>query len=203
MNSKFPKILSLPLFLFSLVTFAEDERIEDSNIMFLYESRAEIRKPDHDIAKVMSTDYRNARDEFTRYDLFQQIKPVIDKRLSEARKVKTGYLLVGGNLEDYDFNKKGFGTGFSENTYIPFDNGYAVTFINGNDIQFIPVPMEPARSLAGELRKSRRAGFTIHGEIINAKEKKLRYDISKVLEFKINKLEVSLDSGTKVGTMNF
>lgn len=76
-------------------------RITDGNIPFLYESRAAVRAPDHRLAAILSKDYRNAEDEFTRHDLLQQIKPVIEDRLSQARQTTQVYMLIGDQLGSY------------------------------------------------------------------------------------------------------
>lgn len=64
--------------------------------MFPYEARAGIRALDQNLAEIVSVDYRNARDEFTRYDLVQQIAPVIERRIAEAADTNAVFMLVGG-----------------------------------------------------------------------------------------------------------
>ena len=64
--------------------------------------------------------------------------------------------------------------------------------------------MSSARSLATELRKSRRAFFFSHGEIESVNEEELkRFIASKVVKVKITKMDVTLESGTQVGSMEF
>ena len=192
------------LLLFAGYALAEDLRVSDQNIVFLYESRAEIQAPDHHIAGVMSADYRRAQDEFTRYELMEKIKPVIDKRLAEAGKTTGVYLIVGSNLGEYDFERKGFPTGMGEGVFVNFDNNYTVTFANGEVLGFLPVPMESARALAGQLRRSRRAAISIYGDIVSAKEQELNYYTKKTVELKVTRFEVELDSGRgKVGSRQF
>ena len=187
------------LLLFATTVVAEETRVDDKSIVLLYEARAEIRAPDHEIAKTLFVDYRNARDEFTRYELMEKIKPVIEKRLTTAGETTRVYLLIGAYLEDYDFGKNSFPTGFGESTFVPFDNQYAVTFVNGDELGFLPVQMESARALAGELRTNRSARFTIYGDIVGAKEQEINYRQYKTLELKAAKMEVILDSGRQVG----
>jgi hypothetical protein len=192
-------VLSLSV-LFSVCSYGESIRIDDKNAPFFYESRAEIPAPNNKLAEYISTDYRQARDEFTKHDLFQKIKPVLTKRLTEAKQTSSVILKVGGSLGDYDFDQKSFSTGFSDSTFIPFDNGYAVSFTNGKDIEFLPVPMDSARSLSGHLRKSRKSSFDIYGEIVGAEEKKLRWNANKVIQVKITRIEVKLKSGKTIGS---
>ena len=198
-SSRLYSVLSIAMLLFANLVFGQEVRVDDETLAFLYEARAEIRTPDQNLAKIMSTDYRNASDEFTRYDLMQQIAPVIERRIAEAADTTSVKILVGGRLEDYNFEQNAFPTGFSENTFIPYDNRYAITFINGADLQTLSVPVESARTIAGELQRSRRAQFEIYGEIVGAREDTLNYTDRKVLEIRVTRLEVSLNSGTEVG----
>jgi hypothetical protein len=148
---------------------------------------------------VLSVDYRNARDEFTRHDLFEKIKPALNKRLAESKQTEKIYLNVGGRLGDYDFTKKAFPLGVEEATYIPYKNGYAITFTNSKDVSYLPVPFEKARELSGSLRKDRRTTMIFHCSIVGAKEQKVSWNAIKNLRVKINKLDVSLRSGEPVG----
>ena len=110
--------IRIPCFLLLLSTsaFAEHIRVVEENVAFLYEARAELPVPDEELARRVSIDYANARDEFSRHDIFQRVKPIIAKRLAEARNTKLVYLAVSTNLGDYDFERKSFPTGFSEAT---------------------------------------------------------------------------------------
>ncbi len=188
--------------LFSINAFSEDsieaERISDENAFYFYESRAEIRSPEHKLAGFISNEYKNARDEFTKHDLFQQIKPVLNKRLAKAKGQKVVFVGVNSKLGDYDFDKKAFPSGFSETTFIPFDHSYAVSFVNASEIEYIPKELDSARKLASELRRSRNATFKITGEIVSVEEKTLNYRPSKVINIKINEVNTFLQSGKEI-----
>ncbi len=192
-------LFCLLVIVISTSSFAENTKISDENVPFLYEARADIKAPKHKLAKLISSDYRNAKDEFTRHDLFQQIDPVLDKRLTEANKIKQVLLCIGGRLDNYDFDKKSFPTGFGPTTFIPFKNGYAVTFTNPENIQYISVPIESAKKLSNELRRSRKTVFNVYGEITGTKEADLDWRTKKALQVKITKIEAHLKSGTKIG----
>lgn len=197
-------IKCMAFLLFGMLSWAQHVEVNETNVTFLYESRAEIRPPDHTLAEIISTDYRSARDEFTRHDLLQEIKPVIEKRMAEGQQTKQVVLRIGGTLGDYDFDKNAFPTGFSDATYIPFGYLYAVNFTNASQIDFLPVEMSSARTLAGELRKSRRAVFSIYGDIDSVSEEELKsFVTSKVVKVKITKMQVALQSGTEVGSIDF
>ena len=184
-----------------LNSYAEPVRMSDENAYIYYESRAEIQAPKESLAGYISKDYRNSRDEFTKYDLFEKIKPVLNKKLAEAKLNNSITLNVRGNLGDYDFSKKSFPTGFGETTFIPFDHGYAVNFTNGTDIEFIDVPMASARTLSSSLQRSRSAVFTIQGEIVGAEEQQVNsWSTKKMIKVKITSIDVKLKSGTSVGS---
>ena len=199
-NKTAPVLCSL--LLISSSAFAQPVQVTGDNVAFLYEARAELPVPDEVLAESAFTDYANARDEFARHDIFQRIKPLIAKRIAEARETTLVYLNVATDLEDYHFEGESFPTGFSDATFIPFRGTarYAVAFTNGADIEHLPVTVEVARSLATELRRTRRASATIYGEIQDVSEKTLNYLTYKTLNMRITKIEVSLRSGTVVGS---
>lgn len=178
---------------------AEEVQVTDENIPFLYESRVTVKAPEHKIASLISTDYRTAKDEFTRHDLMKQLRPVIAERLAEAKKTQAVLMRIAIKLGDYDFNRRAFPTGVNSGTFLDHENGYAVKFTNADAVSLLPVDTETARSLAGHLRDTRRAGLTVHGVIASAKEEKLNYSLRKVLNVKIIKIEVQHDSGVPVG----
>ena len=191
----------LILGLLPAVAFAETVRIITTNAPFFYESRAAIKTPDNKLAELMSRDYKYAKDEFTKHDLFQQIKPLMDKRIREAKKTKKIFVRIGGKLGNYDFDKNAFTTGFDKATFVNFGNGYAVTFINGEQLKMLPVPLNSAKTLSGALRKDRRANYTIYAKIVGAMEQKFnRRGRKKTINVKITQIEVTLQNGTKVGT---
>jgi len=196
------KLVLLSVFFTPVGVLADSVRISDENAHFYYDANADIKTPAHKLAEFISSDYRNARDEFTKHDLFQQIKPVIDKRLAKAKNTKTVHVRISVNLENYDFGKKAFATGIGATTYIPLDNNYAVTFTNAEKIKFLSVPINSARKLSKELGNDRRSNFIIQGVITGAKEESLgRWGgTKKAIKVKITKIEVTLKSGTKVGT---
>ena len=180
---------------------AEAISVTDESVVFLYESRADLPLPEDELAKIASIDYANARDEFTRYDIFQRVKLIVEERLAEARATKLVSLVVRTNIGDYNFETNSFPTGLSEQSYIPFrQNSYAATFTNGADLEFIPVNMATARSLAPALRESRRGTVRIYGEIQAASEQTLRFLPTKALSVRITRIELSLQSGTAVGS---
>lgn len=59
------------------------EKLTNENIAFIYESRTDLPTSDENLAKIVSIEYKNARDEFTQYELMQKIKPVLKTKLNE------------------------------------------------------------------------------------------------------------------------
>lgn len=74
-----------------------------------------------------------------------------------------------------------------------------ITAQNGADLEMLPVPLDSARRISGELGRSRRAEFDLIGEIVGTREDLLNAVNRKVLEVRVTRLEVSLNSGTQVG----
>ena len=90
------------------------------------------------------------------------------------------------------------------------DDRYAVTFVNGEEAAFLPVPIESARALAGQLRRDRRVTLKMNGELVRAKRKGFSgYDRNmgmsytdwrKTLEVMLSSIEATMESGTVVAT---
>ncbi len=174
---------------------AEPIRVTDENIPFLYESRAEIQTSEEKLARIISVDYRRARDEFSKMELLQKIKPVISKKLSESKEIEEIKLLIGSRLKEYDFDKSAFPTGFGSGTYIPFKNGYAVNFENAEIIEFIKIPVSEAKNLSSMLRKTRKVGFEVKGKIISVKEEMVNYSTKKLVTVEIQSVVVKTKKG--------
>ncbi len=198
------KTLFVFIFLYfpTILLAQTDFQLNDETVAWIYESRADIKTPDHKLAGIISTDYANARDEFTRHDLMQQIKPVLDKRIGTAQAIDTVQIKVRTRLEEYDFEKAAFPTGFSKETFIPLGDryGYSVVFDNGEFLAMLPVELDSARSLSDSLRNNRTANLTITGNIVGVKEDRLRYQKRKIVIVKATSMDVNLHNGEKVGS---
>jgi len=178
----------------------EHVNVSKDNVVFLYEARADLRVGDEELAAKGFSEYANARDEFSQHDILQRVKPIIEKRLSEAAATKLVYVDVATNIGSYDFEQRVFPTGFSEGTFITFHRQtYAVDFANGGDIEYLAVPMESARSLSRELQRTRRCAAKIYGEIESASEKTLNYSVKKTLTVRVTKIELMSPSGALIG----
>ena len=82
-------------------------QVSKDSVVFLYEARAELRARDEELAAKGFSEYANARDEFSRHDILQRVKPIIARRLTEAAATKLVYLEVSTNIGAYDFERIG------------------------------------------------------------------------------------------------
>ena len=81
--------------------------------------------------------------------------------------------------------------------YVAGLSDYQVRFSNATDFAFIPVGMEEARPLSEKLRLTRQCRFVLTGVIDGA----LEVGGQKVLYVTVHRLEVSLESGAPVATL--
>ncbi|MFV0416952.1 MAG: DUF4852 domain-containing protein [Chthoniobacterales bacterium] len=187
--------------LFLLLTYhsagALPVEITQQNAAVVYEVKADIPTPAERIAEVISTDYRNLRDEFSKHEFLEKLKPTIEKRIQEAKETESFYVIVSDYLGEYDFSRKAFPTGTGPQTFIPL-NKYAVRFSNYDAIGFVSVPLEEAKKAATALKGSRHSTITYTGVIEKCTEEKLNYHIYKVIYLKVKNISIRLDkSGTQ------
>lgn len=201
MKNVFVMLLSL---IFAQTIYAQEmERLTDDEVPFVYESRAKIPASDEKLAEYLSTEYRNARDEFTKQELMEKIKPILKSKLTEAKTNVEYYLRIGIELGQYNFSSKTFPSGFSSGTFIPFKNSYAVMFDNVKDIENIPVSLDAAKSLSGKLQKNRNITAVVYCRIIGTKEEKIQWQGDyKVLKTHITKVDFLSDDDALISTIN-
>ncbi len=197
------KSLLISVFIFSISSaFASDiERITDENIVFAYESRTKIPTDQTKLAKLISREYRRASDEFTKRRLMKDLKPVIKTRLEEAKSKNTYIVRVGSKLGEYDFKKKSFPSGLDAQTFIPFDNRYALQFSNAEYITDVPIPESEAEKLSSLLQRSRRITAVIYITLAESQEKELGYRSYKVLNSHISKVKFLDRDGDHLSTI--
>lgn len=178
---------------------AEPQRLSDENVAFIYEARSSVPTPEHKLAAYISRDYARARDEFTKHELMGQLRPVIQERIAEGAATREVMLRVRGRLGDYDFDRKTFPTGFTDGSFIPFSDGYAVSFKNGDAMSDVSVNLDRAKSLSDSLRRNRRIVTTIFADVVNAEEKQLNRSRKKIINVRVSKIKVEMDGGAFVG----
>lgn len=200
MRNIFVMLLSL---ICAQTTYAQEtERLTDDEVPFVYESRAKIPTSDEKLAGYLSAEYRNARDEFTKNELLEKIRPVLKSKLAQAKTNSEYFLRVGAELGQYNFSSNTFPSGFSSSTFIPFKDSYAVVFDNVKDIENIPVSLESAKSLSGKLQKNRRIAAVVYCRIIGTQEKQLGWRDSKVLKAHVTKVDFLSDNDELISTIN-
>ncbi len=172
------------------VGIAEEVTLADDNIPYLYESRSKIPAPDSKLAEIISVEYREARDEFTKRDLMKKIKHVLEEKFAQARATAEVVVRVNTNIGEYDFDKQAFPTGFTETTYIPFNNRYTAVFVNSEDLEFMPVPEEKARTWASVLGTNRQVTMVVKAKIVGTKEKQLDVFHDKVLTLQVTEFKL-------------
>ena len=143
---------------------AEEMTIHNHTIIYLYESRVEERATKDEIAKMISTVYREASDEFIRREYMQELSPIIEKNLADALGADKVVTTVSAILDEYDFEREGFPTHLGKDSFVPYGD-YALGFGNGEVLGFFPLELETARRLSGKLPRSRRVRFVLHGVV--------------------------------------
>ncbi len=173
--------------------------ITDDNAYFFYEAHAEIPTSHANLAKLMSSDYRTAPDEFTAHELLQKMEPVIERRIKEAGEAATVMIKIGAELPNYDFDKNGFPTSITETTFVPFTGNYSARFSNVADLTFVPVSADAAKLLAGRLSRNRSCYLKIFGSIEKSAEETINNSSQKVITISASRISIELENGTPVG----
>ncbi|WP_324171121.1 DUF4852 domain-containing protein [Sulfurimonas sp.] len=199
------KIVKIGLIILSLLLSLNAQtadRLTDENIAFIYESRADLPITNENLVKTLSQEYKNARDEFTQYELMKKIKPVFKKKLTDAKANNSYFVKVGSTLGKYDFKNNTFSTGFSKDTYIPFKNGYALSFNNVEDIANIKVAFVDAKRLSKKLQRNRKITAIIYIKTSKVQVKKVHWNHSKVLNADITSITILTDDGNEIISKN-
>lgn len=170
-------------------------KLNDRNVIFYYEAFSNISTPAHILAPLVSKDYRDSTDEFTRHDLLKEIKPYINKEMEKAKAAQRVMVKAKVNLGEYDFDKSAFATGMGSWSYIPFDD-YVVAFENGKQFEYLPYDQNMARELSGHLRKSRVVTVTIYGKVVEATEKTYKRRDKKAVLIQAEQVNVVLDEAS-------
>lgn len=141
----------------------EDETpaITASVAPYIYDAYAAKPRGIAKIADRVSQDFRSAPDEFAQWDYLQKLTPVIQRKIKEAKETPVYKLLIGSDLDRYDFDQMAFPSGLVESSIISLKgSAYSVIFANITDFKFIPIPIEQARKHQLALRQSR--SVTLH-----------------------------------------
>lgn len=131
-----------------------------NQLMFLYTALSGL-PPDWDaMARNYSSDYYQANDAFRKHDLMEALKPKMQAAITEA-KAHPYLIWNAGNpqLSPYDFTRKGFPVGSGQidpsgYVYVSDNGSYHLSFTNGSDFQFLPVPDENVAKQIEQYRSS-------------------------------------------------
>ncbi len=184
---------------------AEDEPLplNDENVVFLYESRAPEKANDEVFAYAMSEEFRDAKEEFTRYDIIQELRPQIKEKLSKADAAQTVSLTIAGRqLSEYDFDRQAFPVDVGDVPYITYEQGYDVKISNAEEMSELPVPLETARQLADDLQESRQVEYVVIGEVKGVEREGLTSRPRKIVEIQATRLVVKFLNGREVGALD-
>lgn len=177
--------------------------LNDESVVFLYESRASEQASDEVFAYAMSEEFRQAREEFTRYDILQELKPQIKEKLNEANDAQTVSLTIsGGQLAEYDFEQQAFPLTVGDLPRVAFKEGYDVRITNVDELSMLPVPLQTARELASDLQESRQIEYVVIGDIGDVKREGLTSSARKIVEIEATRLEVKFLNGKEVGALD-
>jgi hypothetical protein len=142
-----------------------------STTRFVIGLTSQLKRESEELLGFISADYRNATDEFQQRALLAKFKPVIDRRISEAKSSKLFVIKVGYSLPKYDFDKQGFPTGVGESFFVYFSSTpYIVRFTNWEQLDFVPIEESRARSLQPMLRSNRQATLRVYGTLKDCRE---------------------------------
>lgn len=131
-----------------------------NQLMFLYTALSGL-PPDWDaMARNYSSDYSQANDAFRKHDLMEALKPKMQAAITDA-KAHPYIIWNAGNpqLSPYDFTRKGFPVGSGQiepsgYVYVSDNGSYHLSFTNGSDFQFLPVPDENVAKQIEQYRSS-------------------------------------------------
>jgi uncharacterized protein YecT (DUF1311 family) len=183
---------------FAQVVKDEAFLIDESRAPFVYEAKAEVPSPPEELLGFISSDYRHATDEFQQRALLAKFKPVIDKRISEAKSSKLFVIKVGYSLPKYDFDKQGFPTGVGESFFVYFGSTpYIVRFTNWEQLDFVPIEESRARSLQSMLRSNRQATLRVYGTLKDCREEPVNGSTKKVIYLEATKAILSIGTENK------
>jgi hypothetical protein len=172
--------------------------IDDSHAPFVYEAKAEIPSPPEDLAGFVSSTYRSSADEFQQHELLQKIKPVIERRIAEARATKLFVVKLGYTLPKYDFDRQGFLTPVNETSYINFNNSaYILRFTNWQEVDFIPFEESKARYLEPTLHGNRQATLRVYGTLKECREDSINGSDKKVIYLEATKAVLAVGAESR------
>lgn len=192
-------LISFLLLSFSSLVLAEHKYLTDQDAFYHYEALAELRTPKKELLKLISEDYRKARDEFTRHDLANEYWPTITAKIDALKKSERKILIrTSERIGEYDFDKNAFSLDVSTGTYFPYGRSHAAMFTNADKLSTLTVPMAKARQFSELLADSRKVRVEFFGRTVSAEERKFGMSTKKTISIKVDKLVVTHAESKKV-----
>ena len=124
-------------------------------------------------------EYRSAKDEFERREVYAQILPIMKKSSEEISQTKTFLIRTETSVGEYDFDREAFPLGISDGMFFTFPlsitgPSFAVEFTNASELKDWKIKPEKARGIAAILRSGRNVPMMIEYKPVNAFEDRLR-----------------------------
>ena len=164
-------LLCLPVFL-GTVEAATPEKITETEVLFLYESRNKISMNMHDIAIQYSKEYRDATDEFSQQELSTKIYAEITQKINAAAAQEKVAFTTEIKISTYNFDTNSFETNVSASSIINFGY-YALAFTNGADFSNLHSPVEQAKKIRAAADNNGYITITIDADIMSTSKENL------------------------------
>jgi uncharacterized protein YecT (DUF1311 family) len=192
--------LTLALAQAGLTQTVRDEApvIDDSRAPFVYEAKAEMTSTPEELAGFVSSTYRSSNDEFQQHALLERIKPVIERRIAEAKTTKLFLVKIGMTLPKYDFDRQGFPLEINESSALNFNNyNYFLKFTNWDQLDFIPYEVSKARYLEPTLHGNRQAVLRVYGTLQESREEPVNGSDKKVIYLEATKAVLAVGQANR------
>jgi Domain of unknown function (DUF4852) len=172
-------------------------RLDALRTAFLYSKTSKTAVPWEEYGKHFE-DVRNARDEFERRDRMQAVRADLEREQKAVDGASVFVLSINGELEQYDFERKGFPTGFSDTTFVPNNlwiggPEFAVSLKNAGRFALLKMDEDQARKVAAAMRECceyRRVVFRVEVQALSAEKTSMNFTmrrnvVTKVLGMKV------------------
>ena len=203
-------------------------RITGDDIFFLYfawtdDAKDKLPWPDDSRDKMLrlvyqiSPAYRKAVDEFARKRALEATRPIVERRLRDARNTQRIHFSVQTVLGEYDFDRRAFPVSALSDgcRQVRFEtrmnDGHCskrlrdldvdISFSNADDMAYMPVRLQDAELLAPHLRESRAVTLRVVGDIEGAFAVRRPLSGRRVIQVRVRKLDIWSRSDIRIGSM--
>lgn len=149
-------------------------------LLYHVHAPTEQKLPEEALMLMTSDDYVKAQDEFSRRAIRERDAKKLDSIMAQAAATQRFRVVIALKLPEYDFEREGFSTTLTSETYIPLKSsakgeraarrileteGFAVRFSNIKQFGFAKLPRDRAEGYARSFAKSRDAALVIEFDI--------------------------------------